>query len=170
MPTLLAAAPYADTAIPLHLGSVTGMRYRQLCCMECGQPLIERNGDQMFRLADDTRPSEVSGAEWVTGAPVLCGNCQQQYRVHVSIEITYNRDGIPLHMQPQSVYVTAASDKRLRYLYCLECGKAFHSISDRIAQVIDNRVPFQYLDASKLGPLEAMCHFNRCKQAWAFMV
>jgi hypothetical protein len=30
--------------------------------------------------------------------------------------------------------------------------------SDRIRQVVDNRVPFEYLDPNKIGVLEALCH------------
>lgn len=161
-------APYADTAIPIYLGSVTGMRYRTLNCMECGAEFLERNNDTMFRLNDNELPAEIA----LNGASVKakCGNCQQWYGVQVSLSVTLEQGGIPLYLQPQSVYIVTNSVKRLRYLHCLECGKAFHSISDRISQVIDNRVPFEMLDSSKIGPLEALCHSQNCGQTWALML
>lgn len=161
-------APYADTAIPLYLTSVTGMRYRTLNCMECGAEFLERNNDTVYRLNDNTMPSEVP----LTGASVKarCGNCNQWYGVLVSLDVTYEAGGVPLHMQPQSVYLKVDNTKKLRYLHCLECGKPFHSISDRISHVVDNRVPFEFADPLKLGPIEALCHGQHCGQTWALMV
>lgn len=160
-------APYSDSIIPLFLASVTGMRYRTLNCMECGAEFLERNNDTMYRLNDDTLPTEIA----VDGqsAKVRCGNCSQWYGVQVSISVTYEQASIPLYMQPQSIYIVTDSAKRLRYLHCLECGKPFHSISDRINMVSDNRVPFEMVDPSKIGPTETMCHAQNCGQTWALM-
>lgn len=162
------AAPYADSPIPLYLASVTGMRYRTLNCMECGAEFLERNNDTMFRLNDPDLPAEVA----VSGQSVKarCGNCQQWYAVQASISVTLEQGGVPLYLQPQSVYLSVDTTKRLRYLHCLECGKPFHSISDRISQVVDNRVPFEYLDPLRLGPVEALCHSQNCGQTWALML
>lgn len=162
------AAPYADSAIPLYLNSTTGMRYRTLNCMECGAEFLERNNETMYRLNDTSMPSEIA----ITGASakVKCGNCSQWYGVQVSLEVTYEAGGVPLYLQPQSVYITIDSVKKLRYLHCLECGKPFHSISDRIRQVVDNRVPFEMLDPLKIGPIEALCHAQNCGQTWALML
>jgi ferredoxin-like protein FixX len=161
-------APYAESPIPLYLTSLTGMKYRTLNCMECGAEFLERNGDTMYRLNDPDLPAEVK----IDGHSIKakCGNCSQWYGVQVSLTITYEHGGIPLYMQPQSVYVTSETSKRLRYMYCLECGHAFQSISDRISQVVDNRIPFEFLDPTKLGVIESMCHFSNCGQAWALML
>lgn len=161
-------APYAESIIPLYLGSSTGFRYRTLNCMECGAEFIERNNDRMFRLNDDSLPAEVS----LDGASVKakCGNCSQWYAVQVSLDVTLEQGGVPLYLQPQSVYLKIDTTKKLRYLHCLECGKPFHSISDRISQVIDNRVPFEMLDPAKIGPIEALCHSQNCGQTWALML
>lgn len=161
-------APYADIAIPLYLSSVTGMRYRTLNCMECGTEFLERNNDTMYRIGDDSLPSEIA----ISSASVKakCGNCSQWYAVQVSLSVNVAVDSVPLYLQPQSIYVVIEPAKKLRYVHCLECGKAFHSLSDRIAQVVDNRVPFEYLSPSRLGPMEAICSFNNCKQTWAMMM
>lgn len=161
-------APYATIVIPLYLGSVTGMRYRTLNCMECGAEFMERNNDMMYRLNDSDSPAEIS----LNGSVELarCGNCQQQYAIQASLLVSLEMGGIPLYLQPQSVYISIEPVKRLRYMHCMECGKAFHSISDRIRQVVDNRVPFEQLDPLKLGPLEVLCHRQNCGQTWALIV
>jgi transcription elongation factor Elf1 len=163
-----ANAPYADSIIPLFLSSITGMRYRTLNCMECGAEFLERNNDTMYRLNDDTLPTEVA----VDGASVKarCGNCSQWYAVQVSMSVTLEQGGVPLYLQPQSVYIAVDSVKKLRFMHCLECGHAFQTISDRISQVIDNRVPFEFVDPGKIGPIESLCHFNNCGQTWALML
>lgn len=161
-------APYASVTIPLYLGSTTGFRYRTLNCMECGAEFIERNNDMMYRLNDVDAPSEIA----LNGSVELakCGNCQQQYAIQVSLLVSLELGGIPLYLQPQSLYIAIEPIKRLRYVHCMECGKAFHSISDRISQVVDNRVPFEHLNPLKLGPLEALCHRQNCGQTWAILV
>lgn len=161
-------APYGSTPIPLFLSSITGMRYRSINCVECGAEFIERNNDTMYRLNDPDLPNEVSITSASTKAK--CGKCSQWYSIQISIDVTYDRDSIPLYLQPESMYITVAADKKLRYLHCMECGKPFHSISDRVSQIIDNRVPFEYLQPNKIGPLEALCHYNNCGQTWALMV
>lgn len=164
-------APYAESPIPLHLSSVTGLRYRTLNCMECGTEFMERNSEMMYRVGDSLAPNEIHiGRD--TNITAMCPNpdCGQRYRVSVSVSVNVQQDSMPLYMQPQSIYVVVEQTKRLRYVHCLECGKAFHSISDRIGQVVDNRIPFEYLNPSRLGPIEALCSFNRCGQTWALMV
>ena len=136
--------------------------------MECGQEFLERNGDRMYRIGDVSQPNEIQvSAEEVLA---VCSKCTQQYSVTVAITVTYEQDNIPLYMQPQSIYLSVSEQKKLRYVHCLECGKAFHSISDRIGQIVDNRVPFEYLSSAKLGPIEALCSFNRCGQTWSFVL
>lgn len=163
------AAPYASTPIPMHLTSTTGMKYRQFNCMECGREFLERQGDVVYRIGDSLAPSEVHlGRDERINA--MCSGCMQRYTVTVSYHVVYERDGIPLYMQPQSVYLVSEPIKKLRFLHCLECGKAFQTISDRIGQVVDNRIPFEYVEPSRLGPIEAMCSSNKCGQSWALMV
>lgn len=161
-------APYAESAIPLFLDSITGMRYRTLCCMECGAEMLERNNDAMFRLNDPSLPAEIT----LTGQGIkaMCGNCTQWYAIQVSLTVTLEQDSVPLYLQPQSVYITTDSLKKMRYLHCLECGHAFQTISDRISQVTDNRVPFEFVNPDRIGPIEALCHFPRCGQTWALML
>lgn len=162
------SAPYADTIIPLFLNSLTGMRYRTLNCMECGAEFLERNNDTMYRLNDPSLPAEIA----LDGNSVkaMCGNCQQWYGVQVSLAVTLEQGGVPLYLQPESVYIVTNTVKKLRYLHCLECGKPFHSISDRISQVVDNRVPFEFVNPERLGPMEVLCHAQNCGQTWALML
>lgn len=136
--------------------------------MECGAEFIERNNDQMFRLNDESAPAEIALSGIVIEA--ICGNCQQKYHIQVSLGVALQDGGVPLYLQPQSVYIVCDIAKKLRYLHCLECGKPFHSISDRIRQVVDNRVPFEQLDPNRIGPLEALCHAQSCGQTWALML
>jgi DNA-directed RNA polymerase subunit RPC12/RpoP len=161
-------APYATVVIPLFLSSLTGFRYRTINCMECGAEFIERNNDMLYRLNDDSQPAEIAINGEVTNA--RCGRCQQSYTVMVSLNVNLDQNGIPMHLQPQSVYIASETVKKLRYLHCMECGKPFHSISDRIRQVVDNRVPFEHLDPNKIGVLEALCHAQSCGQTWALMI
>ncbi len=161
-------APYADTAIPLYLSSVTGMRYRTLNCMECGTEFLERNNDTIYRIGDSELPSEVAISS--ESVKAKCSNCDQWYGIQVSIAVNIAIDSVPLYLQPQSVYLSIEPVKRLRYMHCLECGKAFQSVSDRISQVVDNRIPFEYLSSSRLGPIERTCTFNQCSQTWALML
>lgn len=164
-----AIAPYAGVAIPLYLDSTNGMRYRNLHCIECGREFLERNNDTMYRINDTSQPTEVRIAA-NTPIEAKCGNCTQTYIVSVAVSIVYERDGIPLHMQPQTLHLVIEQQKQLRYISCLECGKVIHSISDRIGHMTDNRVPFEYLSPNRLGPMEAICRENDCRQSWTLMV
>lgn len=161
-------APYAATLIPLFLTSVSGFRYRTLNCMECGAEFLERNNNMLYRLNDESRPAEVI----IDGTllPATCGRCQQRYAVQVSLNVTLQEGGIPLYLQPESVYIAVNSVKKLRYIFCLECGTAFYSISDRISQVVDNRVPFEFVSPTKIGPIETLCHRQNCGQTWTLML
>lgn len=161
------SAPYATKPIPLHLSSLTGMRYRILNCMECGREFLERNNDTVYRIGDSSQPRQVA---ITSNIQAICGHCSQQYTVSIAIDVTVPRGAIPLYMQPQSVYLLPESDKHLRQMHCLECGKVFQRVSDRIGQVVDNYVPLQYVEAHRLGSIESMCSFKKCKQLWSFIV
>ena len=160
------SAPYADTPIPLFLGSSTGLRYRTLSCMECGSDFFERNADIMLRIGDKELPQQAR-LDSTGRIPCVCGKCSQKYTITISLHVETNR-GVPLYMQPQSIYIANAPRKRLRDVYCLECGKAFYSISDRIQQVVDNVTPNTMITG--LGPMEARCKFQHCKQRWQVRV
>lgn len=158
-------APYASTPIALSLRSLTGLRYRTLSCMECGNPFLERNSERIFRMGNNDMPEEAhtsaDGAIYST-----CGKCTQQYTVTISLTATSVHSEVPLYLQPQSMFITSEPQKKLRDTYCLECGKAFYSISDRIKLLVDNVTPIDLIDASQLGPMEARCKFQHCKQRW----
>lgn len=166
--TATVSAPYAEIAIPLYLGSLTGSRYRSLNCMECGQEFLQRDSERMYRVGDNTLPAEINISS--ESVKAKCGKCNQWYGVQVSLTVTSQEGGIPLYLQPQSVYFSVETHKHLRYLHCLECGKTFQSISDRINYVADNRIPFEQLNPERLGPFEQPCTWNRCGQIWALMV
>jgi hypothetical protein len=161
-------APYAAKVIPLHLSSVTGMRWRPLYCLECGRQFVERNGDMLYRLNDTTQPQQ----QVISSSPIpaICGYCSQQYSVMVAIHVTVNITTIPLHLQTQSLYMAIEPSKQRRTIHCLECGHVFQAIADRISQVVDNHLPAEYTDSSKLGSIDTMCSSKHCKQLWAIVV
>lgn len=161
-------APYNETPIPLFLGSLTGTRYRLLHCLECGDEIIERNNDSMYRLNDNELPAQIAiSAESIK---VKCGKCEQWYGIQISLNVRVEADSIPLYMQPQSMYIVPEPIKRLRYLHCIECGYTFQELSDRVSHVVDNRIPFEFVNPSRLGPIESLCSYSRCGQSWALMV
>lgn len=160
-------APYASIAIPLSLSSTIGLKYRTLNCMECGQPFLERNGEQLFNIGNNLPDEAHAGIDGVFKG--LCGNCSQQYTVTISLDVHQSSIG-PINMQPQSFYLVTEPVKNLRQTYCLECGKSFYSISDRITQVIDNLIPPELMDTTRLGPMEVQCKFHYCKQRWFIRV
>ncbi len=161
-------APYADLAIPLSLSSITGLKYRTLNCFECGQPFMERNAETMYRMTDDMPKEAHVGTDGAIAG--MCGNCSQKYSVTISVALEPAFDNVPLYMQPQTLFITTEPVKKLRDTFCMECGKAFYSISDRIKSVVDNTIPTEMLDPNKLGPMEVWCHFHRCKQRWSVFV
>lgn len=102
------------------------------------------------------------------GIRANCPDCAQKYIVTVSL--TIERSVTILASINESIYFVAVPNKERRYTRCMECGKAFHIMNDRISQVVDNAMPLEFIDKSKLAPLEAMCGFSRCRQQWSFMV
>lgn len=159
-------APFADTVIALALGSTTGLKYKTLNCIECGHPVLERSSDRMFRL-NNNQP-EVAKVSHDGTIPATCANCTQRYSVIISVSPP-SQSSIPLYMQPQTIFMAAVPNKKLRDTYCMECGKAFYSVSDRINLLSDNVIPFEMLDPLKLGPMEVWCKFHHCKQRWSVM-
>lgn len=159
------AAPYASTAIPLYLGSVIGLRYRTLHCIECGGPLIERNADVIIRIgqSNSSERAHVSADGMIHSK---CERCQQKYTLTLSMGVETRRGGIPLYMQPQALVVISEPVKKLRDTHCLECGKAFFSISDRVKLIADNIAPVASLPIDRVGPMEPRCRFQHCKQRW----
>jgi hypothetical protein len=160
-------APFADISIPLSLGSVTGLKYKTINCMECGNPILERNGEKILRVRQNSYPDEARLSADGT-IPVICSSCAQKYSLTFSVTVGMS-SSLPLYMQPQSIYMAIEPHKKLRDVYCMECGKAFYSISDRINLVSDNVIPFDMLDPAKMGPMEVWCKFHHCKQRWSVM-
>jgi hypothetical protein len=159
------SAPYADTPIRVSVQSSVGMKYRTWPCAECGKPFLERDGDAFYRVGVTDMPEQAH-----TGADGLmqtkCGNCQQKYTVSVTLGVTTKRDGIPLYLQPESIFVVLSSTKKLRNVHCFECGDAFYSVSDRIEQIVDNVTPVELWSVDKMGPIEVRCKFSHCRQRW----
>lgn len=163
-----AAAPYADKPIQVSLSSITGFKYRTYNCVECGNPILERSTDTIFRFNDDA--PEIAHTDIDGVIPTVCNNCKQKYAFIITVSnIENSAINLPLFMQPQSLFVVVEPNKKLRNLHCMECGHSFHSVSDRIGMLVDNVIPFEMLDPAKLGPMEAHCRFNRCKQRWWVM-
>lgn len=165
---MLKIAPFADIAIDLSFSSTTGPRYRTLNCIECGNLIIERSGDDIYRIANDYPERARVSADGTI--PTRCDRCTQKFSITVSTGFATSRSSIPLYMQPQSIFLKVSPTKKLRDTYCMECGKAFYSISDRINSLSDNTVPFGMLDPARFGPMEAWCKFQGCKQRWSVMV
>lgn len=161
-------APYANTAIILSLGSVTGLKYRTINCIECGNPIIERSGDSFSRLTGNMPENAHISADGTIKS--ICNKCLQKYTIVLSQSVqSIKYDSIPLYMQPESIFMEVEPSKRLRDVYCMECGKAFFSVSDRIKMISDNTIPFSILDPDKLGSMEVWCKFHHCKQRWSVM-
>lgn len=162
------SAPFADMPIMLSVQSNVGMRYRSYECVECGLPFLERDNDTFYRSGS----SEPESAHIDAGGtiPATCPRCAQKYTVVIALGIQQKREGIPLYMQPQSIFMSVESSKKLRDIYCGECGKAFFSVSDRIRMIVDNTTPEEMLDTTRYGPMEARCKFHQCKQRWYIRV
>lgn len=163
------AAPYADTALTLSLTSATGLRYRTVHCLECGREIIERNKDDVFRIGavDEPREAKAAADGFIHST---CSRCLQTYLVQISEQVAPSMSGIPLYMQPQSLFIETERRKHLRDIFCMECGKAYFSVSDRMTMVVDNVAPAQLWDKGRMGPMEARCKFQHCKQRWYLRV
>ncbi len=159
-------AIHADKIIPLSFNSITSLKYKTIYCIECGAPIIERNNSQMFRIGSTDRPCEVHVSADGT-IPSVCHQCAQKYSIVITVAQVSNVGGIPLYMQPQSIFMSIEPVKQLRDIYCMECGKAFYSVSDRVKSISDNTIPFNMLDPEKMGPMEVWCHHHNCKQRWS---
>lgn len=166
---MLKIAPYANKQIPISLGSTTGLRYKTVHCIECGAPIIERNNTQIFRLGVKDMPEVVKLS--VDGSMnTHCHRCSQRYSLIVDTNSSSLNSGVPLYMQPQSIFMAIEPVKKLRDIYCIECGKAFYSISDSMKLISDNTMPIDMLDPEQYGPFESWCKFHHCKQRWSIFV
>lgn len=157
-------APYADVPIPIHLQSVSGMRYRLLSCVECSREFLERQGDSFYRLGTNELPDEAH-IDNTGGISTHCGNCRQQYVVFFSpITVTYRGDALA-YQKPQTIFLAPVLNKTPRNTHCLECHHAYLSISDRISMISDNTIPLEHITEG-LGLLEIRCKSRECKQRW----
>lgn len=162
---MLKSAPYADIPIRISVQSLVGIKYRTWPCVECGKPLLERDNDVFYRVGTTQMPDVAHvGADGLISS--ICDVCQQKYTVTVALGVSTKRDGIPLYMQPESIFVVLSPTKKLRDVHCFECGDAFYSVSDRIEQIVDNATPVEMWNVDKLGPIEVRCKFSHCRQRW----
>jgi hypothetical protein len=157
------AAPYASIPIPLSLTSVSGLKYRTLNCLECGRPFMERNNEVIYRTGTNTYPTEVK-LDAAGQIKTNCGQCSQEYIVAIAITVATVHGALPLNEQPMSIFIASAPTKKLRDTYCLECGHAYFSISDRITSLVDDVVPIEMIKG--MGPMEPRCKFHHCKQRY----
>jgi hypothetical protein len=163
-------APYADDAIHVSITSTTSSVYRSLHCIECGRKFLERDNNTFWRMGLGLQQPRQAHVDVSGNINAICPNCCQKYLVSVSVIVVLERPGIPLNTINQSIYFTPVLEKERRYTRCLECGKAFHVMHDRVSRIIDNTMPVELMDMTKLAPLEAICSFNRCRQQWSFVV
>ena len=162
---MLKNAPYANTAIHMSLMSSVGLKYRTYNCIECGAAFMDREGEHLYPVGVSSQPDEAhANADGVILA--ICPKCSQRYSLTIALSVAAPRDGIPLYMQPQSIYLVAEPVKHFRDTFCFECGKAYFSISDRIKLVVDNITPLGVSDASRPGAMEARCNWRGCKARW----
>lgn len=161
-------APYAETAIALSLGSTTGFKYREYSCIECGNTIVERNNDRIILFSNQVPTDAKTDSDG--HIQTICDRCEQKYLITISLQQTQNStSNLPLYMHPQTLFVSVTPAKKLRDVHCIECGHSFYSVSDRVNMIVDNAIPFDVLDPERLGPMEARCHFPRCKQYWRVM-
>jgi hypothetical protein len=165
---MAANAPYAVKSIPLYLNSLTGMRYRQIHCIECGTPVFERNSDMIYRY-DNDRPEQVAIID-SEAIRATCPHCTQVYDLRISLTTRYDPDAPALYMHPQTIQLAIEPIKTLRDIHCMEDGKSMDMISDRVAFISDNRVQFEYVDPAKVGPIGKYCPARSCHQYWSIMV
>lgn len=144
------------------------MRYRSIYCIECGTPVLERNSGIVYRFSQD-QPTEVSILPGLA-IEATCPRCVQKYELRVSVSVSYDPDSPALYMQPQTIQLATEQTKYLRDYHCMECGKSMNLISDRIAFVSDNRVPFEHVDPNKPGPVGTYCPAGSCHQYWTLMM
>lgn len=158
-------APYANETIAVSLLSTTGLKYRTFNCYECGQPFMDREGDYLYRVGVRDMPDEAHvNADGVIAT--ICGHCSQMYSLTVAFSLQNPKVGVPLYMQPQSIYLNVEPIKHFRDTFCFECGKAYFSISDRIKLVVDNVLPDGMADNTKPGAMEVRCNWRGCKARW----
>lgn len=166
---LVPQAPYADTPIRLSMLSISTERYKTYYCFECRHPFLQRDNDTLYRINSNDEPARAYADE--AGILISCGKCKQKYVGTVVVapprQITHNYPQIPT---VQSIYLSPSDNKKQRYMGCMECGKVFCSITDRIALIVDNVAPVEALSHERIGLLEVMCKQPKCGQLWALIV
>lgn len=70
----------------------------------------------------------------------------------------------PYNQQPITVLIKAVKQKVFRQLHCLECGRPFLDITDKILSVSDSVTPIEQLNPDEVGIIEAHCSRHDCKQ------
>lgn len=161
-------APYAEIAIPIHLQSINGSRYRILSCVECAEEFLSREGEVCYRVGVRDLPEETHIDE-VGGIQTKCGHCQQKYTVFFSLQHQQYKADPLLFQQAQTIFLTTEPIKHTRNTFCLDCHHAYLAVSDRISMVSDSVIDIEHI-AQGLGPVEVRCKFQKCKQRWQIRI
>jgi DNA-directed RNA polymerase subunit RPC12/RpoP len=161
-------APFADTPIELSLLSVSAKRYKTYYCVECKHPFLQRDAETLYRLNTNDETSTVRLFDGM--ALAKCAGCSQKYVVTIALSNTSYIAVDNIQKELQSIYIVPVANKVSRYIRCMDCGYTFCSQTDRIARIVDNVVPLEYMPAHKVAYTEARCDMNRCRQRWAVVV
>lgn len=162
-------AVHADKTIFLSFNSLTGHKYSTVYCVECGQPMYERSSDKIYRIGavgyPETAKHDASGS-----ILTKCHNCQQKYSMIINTLLSPTAVLQPFYMQPESLFMVIEPVKHLRDIHCVECGKLFYGISDRVNLISDNTIPVKLVSKDRYGSFESWCKFGRCRQRWSIFV
>lgn len=86
------------------------------------------------------------------------------------IEVTVrSQRRTPYNTLPITLSYISIDRKLYRDIFCVECGKPFMAISDKIVSIMDSAVPIEHLRGdSKL--IETRCKGHYCKQHYNIYV
>ena len=70
----------------------------------------------------------------------------------------------PYNTLPITLVLTTITQKSYRRLHCLECGKPFLDITDKVATATEGAQPIEDLRPNALGFVEPHCRTHTCKQ------
>lgn len=70
----------------------------------------------------------------------------------------------PFNTMPITLVLTTLTQKAYRRLHCLECGRPFLDITDKVATATEGTQPVDQMKPDQKGFIEPHCHFHYCKQ------
>lgn len=70
----------------------------------------------------------------------------------------------PYHTMPITLVLTTLTQKVYRRLFCMECGKPFLDITDKVASATEGVEPLDQMQPNEKGFIEPHCHNHLCKQ------